>query len=308
MTPEALRYETHEEWLELRTKGVGGSDAAAVVGLNPYRTPLDVYFEKRGETEPEDLSDNEAVHFGNVLEDVIAQEYSRRTGRKVRRNNRLLRHPEHSFMQASLDREVVGESRLLECKTAGAFMADQWGEAGTDEVPMQYLIQCMHYLAVTGKDLCDLAVLIGGRDFRIYPIQRDEELVANLIAGEAEFWRRVQDGDPPPPQVVGDVHKLHPRDDGSVIRAETEAVLLVEAMNETKGQIKQLEAVKREHEKQLKAYLGDHAILEAPDGRKLATWKNQTSSRFDAKAFKADHPDIDAQYRRESEARVLRTY
>lgn len=137
------------EWLALRKTGIGGSDAPVVCGMSPWKSALELYLEKRGEAEPEDLSDNDAVRFGTLLEDVIADEYVRRTGRKVRRVNRQLRAKDHPFMVANLDRDVVGQPRILECKTAGIHAKDEWGEQGTDEVPEYYLLQCTHYLAAT---------------------------------------------------------------------------------------------------------------------------------------------------------------
>lgn len=280
---KSLHYESRGEWLDLRNRGVGGSEAGAVMGLNPYKTPLDVYLEKRGEVEPDDLSDNPAVQWGIKLEDLIAREYAERTGRKVRRVNRILQHPEHAYMLASLDRSVAGEDRILECKTAGAFMTDQWGEPGTDEVPMTYLIQCMHYLAVDGAAICDLAVLIGGRDFRIYTIRRDEELIETLIKREGEFWRMVLDGTPPPPMTEADFDKLYPNGDtGESAQADVETASRCAALADIKAELRALADSKKALEMEIKKAMGDAAVLER-DGATLATWKTQERKGYTVK-------------------------
>lgn len=209
----AEKYTDEDSWHALRSTGIGGSDAGTIAGLNNYKQPVTLYYEKRGEKAPDDLSDNDAVHFGNVLEDTVAEEYARRTGNKVRRNNHILRSKAYPFMLANLDREIVGQNQGLECKTAGAYInTKEWGKGNTyetqadgtilqmtedDIVPETYQLQCQHYMAVTGKLSWDLAVLIGGRDFRIYTIHRHEELIGNLIDIELEFWNRVQTSNPP---------------------------------------------------------------------------------------------------------------
>jgi putative phage-type endonuclease len=216
----ALRISTaempHEEWLQLRRQGIGGSDAAAVLGLNPYKTNFALWEEKVGAREPDDLSENEAVHWGNVLEEPVAQEFARRTGRKVRRVNALLRHPEHPFMIANLDREVVaeddGKPEILECKTAGHWAAnsEQWGPSGTDLVPKPYLVQAMHYLAVTGRTRAHVAALIGGQELRLYTVERNEELIAAMIERERAFWKMVETRTAPTIIDIADAKRAFP--------------------------------------------------------------------------------------------------
>lgn len=285
------------EQLEQRRTGIGGSDAGAILGLNPYRTAVDVYLEKRGELFPDDLSDNEAVHFGNVLEDVIAQEYTRRTGNKVRRRNTMLRHVDHAFMLANLDRSVDGLRRVLECKTAGQYTVNAWGPSGTDQVPDSYLAQCMHYMIVTGYDQADLAVLIGGRDFRIYHIPFDRGLADMIIAHETEFWRHVNEGVPPPPQNVHDLETLYAIDNGDGLVASPETAMTVDALKTVREQIKHLEAQKEQFETDIKGAMKDYSALLGADGLPLVTWKKaKDSARFDARAFEKKHPDLHQQF------------
>ena len=181
-----------------RTQYIGGSDAGVIAGVDPYKTELQLYYEKTGELAEEDISGKEAVQFGIILEDIIAQEYARRTKQKVRRMNEKIIHREHPWMRASIDRDVVSTMGGLECKNTGAFRLDDWGPEGTDEVPERHLLQCQHYMACVGSATWwDLAVLMHGNHLRVYRIERDNELIEDLIELEAVFWQRVHDRSPP---------------------------------------------------------------------------------------------------------------
>lgn len=148
---------SRDEWLDARRAGIGGSDVGAIMGFNQYKSAYQVFLEKTGQYHEE--VDNEAVYFGNALEDFVAQEFAKRTGKKVRRLNKMLVYPEHDFMLANLDRVVVGERAVLECKTASEYVKEAWeGE----EIPASYLCQVHHYLAVTGFEKAYIAVLVGG--------------------------------------------------------------------------------------------------------------------------------------------------
>lgn len=295
-----------EQWLAARRQGLGGSDIAAAAGLNPYKTPYQLYLEKRGEAEPEDLSDNDAVHFGNVLEDIVAQEYCRRTGRRVRRVNRILQHPVHAFMLASLDRDVIGEPRILECKTAGRWARpEDWGPSGTDQVPESYLLQTQWYLAVTGKQVADLAVLIAGQDFRIYEIPRDDALINELIRIGADFWHRVETGNPPEITSIEDARLRWPQDSGEALECDIATEIKVQRIRDLSRQVKAIEAEIDTLKADVMEVMGDTALLTF-EGCKLATWKQQASSRFDAKGFAKDYPELYAQYQKTTESRVFR--
>src|SRR5580765_6718408 len=217
----SLTEEQHAE----RRNGIGGSDAAPALGLSPYKSALELFIEKR---EPRELSPLEqaSFHWGRVLEPVIRQEYASRTGRVVRLPTGTLRHQKHQFMVAHVD-GVTDDGRVFEAKTARS--ADGWGRAGTDEVPHHYLVQVQHYLAVVGFAVADVAVLIGGNDFRMYEVPADAELQQMIIDGEAEFWSQVQRGEPPEPDYSrADTHglmrRLYPGTDGRTIVADEDAV------------------------------------------------------------------------------------
>lgn len=193
---------SREEWLQYRRQGIGSSDAAAAVGLNPYQSPLELWMIKTGRDEnlpkvdPND--DTSPMFWGTALEPFVAEHYARRTGYKVRRKNAVLQHPDADkpWMLANIDREIVGapDVQILECKTAGEFGARLWREG----VPDYVQCQVQHQLAVTGKQAADVCVLLCGQEIRIHRIARDEDLIANLIDLERRFWEYVITDTPPP--------------------------------------------------------------------------------------------------------------
>lgn len=203
----SVAFAKSADWIAERRTYFGGTDAASIMGFNPKRTPLETYMLKTGEISAPDLSDGEKVQWGLILEDPVADEWARRTGKKIRRVNRVIRHPKYPFMGANIDRAVVGENAGLEVKTTGEWVAktDAWGEAGTDKVPPQYLWQAMHYMAVCGWERCYFAVLVGGQEFREYIVPRDEELIELLIETLKTAWAQVEAKTPPPPLTIDDM-------------------------------------------------------------------------------------------------------
>ncbi len=188
-----------EEWLQRRMSGIGGSDAAAAVGLSRFKTPYELYLEKRGDLAAEDLDGVEHIRFGNLMEEIIAREYARRNGVKVRRRNQIIAHPKFPWMLANVDRLVEGQRVGLECKNvdAMAFRFGEWGEPGTDEVPEEYLLQCHHYMVVLDYPEWHLAACVGGNQLKTFIIGRDPELEEMLVEQELAFWQSVQSGQPP---------------------------------------------------------------------------------------------------------------
>ena len=191
-----------KDWLAVRQQGIGASDAAAAVGISPYQSQLELWMIKTGRMSgmPEPSLDEvrSPIYWGNVLEPIVAAHYTRKTGRKVRRVNAVLQHPDpdKAWMLANLDYAVVAcdEVQLLECKTAGEFGARLW----KDGVPEYYQCQVQHQLAVTGKQSADVAVLICGQEFRVYRIERDDALIQELIKLERQYWHWVETDTPPP--------------------------------------------------------------------------------------------------------------
>jgi len=214
-----------DDWLTVRKQGIGSSDAAAAVGLNPYKSRLELWLEKTGRDgnlpKIDPNSEDSPTYWGNILEPIVAAHYTKRTGLRVRRINAVLQHPDPSlpWMLANIDREVTGsnEVQILECKTAGINGARLWKEG----VPEYVQLQVMHQLAVTGKAAADVAVLLGGQHLEIHRINRDEQLIARLIELERHFWQYVESDTPPPadgsPSADLALRCLYPEDDGQSV-------------------------------------------------------------------------------------------
>ena len=168
-----------------RMNYLGGSDCASALGLSRWKTTISLWAEKTGQIQPEDISEKISVKLGVKLEDTVAEMFTEKTGKKVRRVNKTLIHPKYPFICANIDREVVGEDAIFEAKTTSAYRAKEW--AG-EEIPQEFILQCMHYLAVTGEKKAYLAVLIGNQDFKIKEIERDEAMINEIISKEVHFW------------------------------------------------------------------------------------------------------------------------
>ena len=219
---------SRDEWLTVRRQGIGSSDAAAAVGLNPYKSQLQLWMEKTGRdgalpvVDPND--DQSPMYWGTLLEPIVAAHYTRRSGHRVRRVNAVLQHPEHSWMLANIDREVVGASdvQILECKTAGIHGARLW----RDGVPEYVQLQVMHQLAVTGKQAADVAVLLGGQELQVFRIERDDTLIAQLVVLEQQFWGYVERDQQPPADGSASAELalrcLYPRDSGTTLDFSTD--------------------------------------------------------------------------------------
>lgn len=292
---------SHEEWLKYRKLGIGGSDAGAICGLNPYSSPMSVYYDKTGE-DTEDC-DNESMRQGSDLEDYVDRRFMEATGKKVRRSNVMYQSEEYPFMLANVDRMVVGENAGLECKTASAYHADKWKEGN---IPPHYQIQCHHYMAVTGAKAWYLAVVILGREFKYIKIERDKEILRNLIKVESDFW----DGHVVP--------GIIPAPDGSAIcdevirqyypSASRETILLPDSFNQKlerretlQKMMDHLEQEKNQIEQEVKLFMKEN---EAATGNQYRiTWSSVDSARLDTKKLKQDHPDIYQNYTNISRSR-----
>lgn len=262
-------------WLTERQTGLGGTDGAAILGLSKYSGPYDVWCQKKGFVPPK--AETAAMRWGTILESVVAEAYAERTGKKVWNPATLMRHPQHDFIIGTPDRLILDEKRGLECKTSGQHMADHWGPEGTDEVPAHYLVQCAHYMALTNLPVWDLAVLIGGNDFRIYTIHRDEDFEKQYIAALVEWWQRhIIDGHQP--EITGEISVADtlaarfPREQtGISLDADASINADLHKLAETKEQIKELEETERLLSNKIKASMGEADSM-IGDGIK-ATWK-----------------------------------
>lgn len=293
----------HTQWLQARTQGIGGSDVSAIAGLNKWKSAVQVFLEKTQAIEKEDIQ-SEAAYFGNILEEVVAREFSKRTDLKVQRRNAILQHPEYPWMLANVDRLIVGEKIGLECKTASEYLKKEWED---EEVPAAYLLQCQHYMAVTGYEAWWIAVLIGGNKFVHKKIERDEELIQYLIDIEKDFWLNNVEKNEPPMFDGSDastelLKHLYPESiTDSFVSLGKQEELLIEARDQVDREIKALQEQKVEYENKIKAKLGTNEVG-GTENYKIY-WKSYTTNRFDSKRFKAEHPDLFEQYVKESKSR-----
>ena len=326
------------DWLKGRQKGIGGSDVAAIFGLSRYRTPLDVYFSK---TEEEvDDSQSQAAYWGSQLEDLVAKEFQKRTGMKVQRVNKQLVNPKEPWMMANIDRAVVnpeisGNVRvldeakqaetgrmlttdaILECKTASAFIAGAWGDTQEYEIirgeivtehviPEYYETQVQWYMGITGAKICYVAALLGGQDFRIYAVPRNDELISVLQDKCREFWTTyVVPRVTPDPVTIADAYKLWPRDtDGMVEASPDDAVNIGEILN-IDAQIKELTEQKEELKTKLIISLKDAQGF-LINGKKALSYKAQSTTRIDSTRLKKESPETYLQFCKTSESRTFR--
>ena len=283
-----------EQWLELRKKGIGGSDSAAIVGLDRYRSPFDVYADKLG-LKPE-IPDNEAMRQGRDLEQYVAERFMEATGKKVRRRNAMLQHPEYPFMIADIDRWVVGENAGLECKTTSVLNRCKFSQG---EFPPNYYVQCMHYMAVTGAERWYLAVLVLNKAFHVFVIERDEAEIQALIEAEKSFWYdHVQ-------------RQIPPATDGSEATSELIKQLFPEARERAEialfgyedkiqqylsldAQARELEQERDKIKQELQLAMADAEIGRAQGY--IVEWKNQVRQTLDTKKLKSEHAEIYEKY------------
>lgn len=297
------------DWLAERRSGLGGSDIAAALGLSPYKTPYALWLEKTGRdtlTEPDEDA-RERMHFGVLLEDVVAREFASRTGQAVQRINSQLVHPLHTWARANIDRAIVapgtrarwddkagrvlGASGVLECKTAHAmaFRSAEWGEAGTDQVPQHYYLQCLWYMGLAQLAESRVACLFGGQRFAIYELHFDADLFERVLNEAGEWWRRHVVADTPPPTVTEDeTRQRWPRHrDGAARIVGADVAQAVAELAELKRRSAELaDAEQALRDRIAAAFEDSESITHA--GRTLATWKaNRDSRRTDWEAVAA---------------------
>ena len=291
----------HKEWLALRKTGIGGSDAGTVCGLNPYSSPMKLFYDKSG-TEVEE-QDNEAMRQGHDLEDYVAQRFMEATGLKVRRSNYMYRNVEHPFMIADVDRLVVGEDAGLECKTASAYNADKWKDGS---IPLHSAMQCYHYMAVTGKRAWYIAAVILGKEFVWHKLEWEDELIESLIQAEKDFWENyVAAGKIPAPdgtEICNEVlsQYFHTAKTDSIVKL----VGFDEKLDRRTELLEQIAALKQEQariEQEIKLFMqeNEHAFSE----KYRIAWSNVNSTRLDTKLLKQEKPEIYREYAKNSSTR-----
>lgn len=281
---------SREEWLRLRKTGIGGSDAGAICGLNPYVSAMKVFEDKT--TEGVGDTDSEAMRQGRDMEDYVAKRFMEETGLKVRRSNMMYRSRENPFMIADVDRLVVGRDAGLECKTASAYNADKWKDG---RIPPHYLIQCLHYMAVTGKREWYIAVVILGVGFQYRKLTRDDRMLEKLAAVERAFWENhVMAGAMPGPDGSKACDELLSRYFGTA-RKKSSIPLVgfdakLERREELLAMIGKLEQEQNQIEQEIKCFMGDNE--RAYNDRYNITWCNVDSKRLDTKRIKEERPEV----------------
>ena len=302
----------NHDFTQDRRKYLGGSDIGAILGVSKYKTPLDVWMEKTGKAE--NAATNLPIRFGHFAEEFVAQEYVRATGYQLLKSQGDITHSEHPFLMGHVDRFVVTDTEsssicasqgsttnhLLECKTANPYTLSQWGEAGSDEVPLSYLAQCHWYLCITQLARCDLAVLFGNSEFRIYRIHADRELQNALVDKAVSFWQEhVLKNIPPAPQSTLDCQVLFKNETaGKAIEAQAQTAALIAQFTKLTEQIHHAELQVEAIKKSVMENMQDAQEL-TYQGQVLATWKKpKPSLRFDTKRFEHEHPELVSLYQK----------
>ncbi|QIK80570.1 YqaJ viral recombinase family protein [Lysobacter sp. HDW10] len=290
-----------QQWLDVRKGGIGSSDAAAAVGLCPYKSPLELWMEKTGraESDPRKPNWDSPMYWGTLLEPLVATAYGEKSGHRVRRVNAVLQHPVFPFMLANIDRDVVGcpDVQILECKTAGEFGSRLW----KDGVPEYVQLQVQHQLAVTGRQAADVAVLLCGQQLEVHRILRDEAMIARLVLLEARFWEHVENDTPPPADgsesSASALRQLYPRDSGATLDLSENVELsghfrdYLALRNEAAETEARAECLKQH----LQEVIGDSTRAAFASGE--VTYKrSKDGTRLDAQRLAADHPEIVARY------------
>lgn len=294
---------THQEWLDLRRKGIGGSDIGAILGYNKYSSAFSVWAEKTGRKSP--IKDNEAMRQGRDLEQYVAERFCEATGKKVRRSNYIYQHPKHPYMIANIDRLVVGEDAGLECKTCNIYGKKIYTK---DDIPESYYCQCMHYMAVTGLSRWYLAVLVLGDGLYWFTLERDENNIKLIEEACKNFWGLVENDTPPmldgseSTSIV--INNMYTGDDEKKKELSINHNEKIDKIMELKQEkekidqeIKQLEnEIKLEIEEAQEAYTNIYKI----------TWKPQSRLNLDRKKLKQEHPDIYDAYTTQTDTRVFK--
>lgn len=284
-----------KDWLMLRKNGIGGSDAGAVCGLNPYVSPLEVYFSKTCEGIDEGVPDNEAMREGRDLEDYVARRFMEASGLKVRRANMMYASREHPFMIADVDRLVTGRENGitgLECKTASPYSAEKWKDG---KIPAHYIMQCYHYMAVLDAQSWYIAVMVCGREFKYIKLERDEEIIQQLIRIEEHFWNHNVMARVMPEPDGSDAAETFINRHFTESRKELSIPLKgfdekLRRREEITGIINQLDTEKKKIEQEIKVYMDEAEYAENENF--LVSWKNSITNRIDTKRLKEEMPEI----------------
>ena len=265
--------ELNEQQKDARSKGIGGSDVPIILGAVTYKTPVQLWLEKRGVEEPDDISDKINIRMGHKLEPVVVELFEEETNLKCRKQNLTRQHKEHPFMVGNVDRDIVGERAGFEAKAFSPWTRDQWGESGTGDVPIAVTAQCAHYMEIYGYDAWYVGVLLGIHDFRWFKLERDQRTINRLIDIESHFWACVTENLMPRILTGDDVAKLYPHGAGVIrcsnVLLEHTALKLLEMKDDKKA----LEIQIKNLSKTIKEFMAGNGDLWPMEGLEpLVTW------------------------------------
>ena len=296
---------THEEWVTLRKSGIGGSDAAAVIGMNPYSSAITVYANKKDLSK--EIEDNEAMRQGRDFEAYAAMRYTEKTGKAVRNDNFMYCDDTYDFLIANIDRRIVGENAGLEIKTMSSF--NGYNLEG-NEIPPQYYVQCQHYIMVMGFDYMDLAVLVYQKGLYVIRIDRNDDFIRDMRQSEVAFWTdSILNNQIPAPDgsdaSIETLKELYP-----TAKADSEIEILgLDEMIEEYKALSDLAKDYKERQEAAKAkicaIMGDYEV--GIGDNYGCSWKNQSKETVDTKALKEQYPAIYAKVVKTSDYRVFRT-
>ncbi len=260
------------EQKEIRKQGLGATDCAAVMGLSPYKTPYELWLEKTGRMEEPTILSDDRLFLRHAHEETISREYMRRMNVKLRRVNQTVFHKRLPFMLCNLDRVIVGQKKIVECKSSSGFMRATWGETGSDEAPIAYMLQVQHQMACAEYDDADIAALIDIDDYRIFPIPRNEKVIKKIEDACEYFWvEHVIRDIPPAPTTRGDLKLMYPLNNGNFIEATSDVLSYIDIVNKVKGDIKSLENKKENVEKEIIQFIAQNDGI-TENGNVIATF------------------------------------
>ncbi len=296
---------SNEEWLKWRTKGIGGSDVSIIAGINKFKSVFQLWLEKTGQIEPQQ-GESEYTHFGHVLEPVIKKEFTRITGLKIRAKRVILQSEEYPFMLADLDGVIYenGEMCIFEAKTASAYKQEVWEEG----VPMEYVLQVQHYMAVTGAKKAYVAALVGGNHFLYHEVLRDDVLIGQIIEMEKEFWEQsvvmmkepVADGSEATTEFLNQKYYYG---NGGIVELPEEVLGLCDSFDRLSEQLKAIKEEKDSVANQLKSYLKENEV--GTVGDRIVKWKQVTTTVFDKGRLEKDNKELYREYCTQSQYRRL---
>ena len=294
---------SREEWLKWRKRGIGGSDVSCLLGINKWKSEIELWLDKTNQTN-EPAEENEAMQWGNIMEPIIRNHFAEVMNKPVVEVKVMLQHPDYPYMLADVDGLTVddaGNPAILEIKTASEYKRSEWEE----DIPTYYQTQVQHYLCVTGVAKAYVAVLIGGNSFKVYEVDADMEIQSMLIALEQEFWNKVQnmirpemDGSDAAKDLLDNIYR------GGIaeqIILPEEAIEYVDQYIEACAEEDNAKAKKQEASNRIKEIMGDYDKAKCLNH--TISWKSVSSERLDTKALKEEQPELYQKYVKTSKSR-----